>query len=462
MDNIVAFQNDYLNRFELVKEWTDALLPLKLNHNLVISISGDWGTGKTYLSQNWCKYLLENNYFSCYIDAHKQDYAEDPLLVIMNEIENNLKLYKKDKNSKTKSSLTRKMNMVKKKLHIINKCTLKTATSIALPEILSYVVKELFEQVDKQNIKSFIYQFLEEYENQKDKYIKNQYSIMSSYSSYIKAFKDAVENFTLDFNKPVVIFIDELDRSNPTFVIKLIEQLKHIFDINNLVFILTVNKHELSNTIKSLYGSEMDGYAYYKKFITHDFTLYPIEYIDKNNIVLFINEYVRLKESFDLSNEFIVIMADIIEILNLSLRDIEQILDHIYYIRDKVQEDYHKEYLIICLFYRAIYMKDYKAFIEERENMEMLDCNIIYEVHNNIKINKLFKLIANNFNTSNHIFNILSIIVSIPKKEDLLILERNFKPPYIYPPFRGTDSFHIDIKYIYYPIFTYINLFNYQ
>ena len=35
-------------------------------------------------------------------------------------------------------------------------------------------------------------------------------------------------------------------------------------------------------------------------------------------------------------------------------------------------------------------------------------------------------------------------------------------PPYIYPPFRGTDSFHIDIKYIYYPIFTYINLFNYQ
>ena len=87
--------------------------------------------------------------------------------------------------------------MVKKKLHIINKCTLKTATSIALPEILSYVVKELFEQVDKQNIKSFIYQFLEEYENQKDKYIKNQYSIMSSYSSYIKAFKDAVENFPL-------------------------------------------------------------------------------------------------------------------------------------------------------------------------------------------------------------------------------------------------------------------------
>ena len=35
-------------------------------------------------------------------------------------------------------------------------------------------------------------------------------------------------------------------------------------------------------------------------------------------------------------------------------------------------------------------MKDYKAFIEERENMEMLDCNIIYEVHNNIQINKLF------------------------------------------------------------------------
>lgn len=86
-----SFENDYLDRAELVKEWTNSLLSTKLNYHLVISVSGDWGTGKTYLSQNWHKYLSENNYLSCYIDAHKKEYADDPLLIIISEIEEHLK-----------------------------------------------------------------------------------------------------------------------------------------------------------------------------------------------------------------------------------------------------------------------------------------------------------------------------------------------------------------------------------
>lgn len=82
-----AFKPDYLNRKALAEEWTDALLSTKINHHLTISVSGDWGTGKTYLAKNWHKYLEEQEYFTCYIDAHKKDYAEEPLLIIMSEIE---------------------------------------------------------------------------------------------------------------------------------------------------------------------------------------------------------------------------------------------------------------------------------------------------------------------------------------------------------------------------------------
>lgn len=80
-----SFELDYLNRKALAVEWTDALLSTKLHHYLVLSVSGDWGTGKTYLAQNWHKYLIEQDYFTCYIDAHKKDYVEDPLLIIMSE-----------------------------------------------------------------------------------------------------------------------------------------------------------------------------------------------------------------------------------------------------------------------------------------------------------------------------------------------------------------------------------------
>lgn len=38
-----AFEPDYLNRKASVVEWTDALLSTKINHHLVISVSGEWG-----------------------------------------------------------------------------------------------------------------------------------------------------------------------------------------------------------------------------------------------------------------------------------------------------------------------------------------------------------------------------------------------------------------------------------
>ncbi len=41
-DNITkAFEPDYLNRKALAVEWTDALLSTRINHHLVISVSGD-------------------------------------------------------------------------------------------------------------------------------------------------------------------------------------------------------------------------------------------------------------------------------------------------------------------------------------------------------------------------------------------------------------------------------------
>lgn len=78
-DIIKAFEPDYLNRKALATEWTDALLSTKINHHLVISVSGDWGTGKTYLAKNWHKYLEEQTYFTCYIDAHKKRLCRRPI-----------------------------------------------------------------------------------------------------------------------------------------------------------------------------------------------------------------------------------------------------------------------------------------------------------------------------------------------------------------------------------------------
>lgn len=456
-DNITkAFEPDYLNRKALAVEWTDALLSTRINHHLVISVSGDWGTGKTYLAKNWHKYLEEKDYFTCYIDAHKKDYAEDPLLIIMSEIESAVNKYVK----KEEAFIKRAFTPVKRKFFPFLasgfKTVAKVGAGILLPDIISSNILKIIDNIDGEKLKEIIKGSIDEYNNKKDSRIEEYYNNIKAYSENIEEFKQALEKFANTIadklNKPVVIFIDELDRSNPKFVIKLIEQLKHIFEIPNLVFILTVNKKELSNTIKGIYGSEMDGYAYYKKFTTHDFTLYPIEKILPDNIKAFIEETMKKYNDFKMSEEFINIATKIVQSSNLSLRDIEQVLDHLYYIKEKVTQEYNKEYLIICFFYRAVYIKAYSVFISMQDILEDDPTKLMkrsqYDKSFSDIYDELIEL-CNQLKNNNPFYGLLAhIIHSITENEIKAMVEKYNAAHYLSSKFPDKIEYSSSIKYI--------------
>lgn len=440
-DNIPkAFEPDYLNRKALAVEWTDALFSSKIKHHLVISVSGDWGTGKTYLAKNWHKYLEEQEYFTCYIDDHKKDYAEDPLLVFIEELNSNINQYYKE-NMGWWRKIACKIPVIKKK---VPKFLINSSTLIAGVEVSSVI-----------SAIRIIIQLAQKFLSSK---IKDKIKYLELYEKYISDFREALAKFICLFDKPVVIFIDELDRSNPKFVIKMIEQLKHIFEIPNLAFILTVNKKELSNTIKGIYGSEMDGYAYYKKFTTHDFTLYPIEQIDEILINEFIKYTTNKYNEYNLSHDFIGMASSLSKRLNLSLRDIEQILDHLYYIKEKVTREYHKEYLIICFFYRAVYVKDYHLLTTYRREFELIYNNEIKLKENNNSnisiINNLLEDIRKNFYVQYNLFTLMSIIIT-GIDENTFQQIKQLCPGSLHPFLtNGLQELDTELQYIYYPIFT--------
>lgn len=460
-DNITkAFEPDYLNRKALAVEWTDALLSTKINHHLVISVSGDWGTGKTYLAKNWYKYLEEQEYFTCYIDAHKKDYAEDPLLIIMSEIESYVNKHVKKENGAIKEAFEKVKDSFLPFLTSGFKTAVKVGAGILLPDIISSNISKIIDSIDGEKLKEIIKGSIDEYNNKKDSRIEEYYDNIKVYSENIEEFKQALEKFADTIadklNKPVVIFIDELDRSNPQFVIKLIEQLKHIFEIPNLAFILTVNKKELSNTIEGIYGSKMDGYAYYKKFTTHDFTLYPIEQIKSGPLEEFIENMIADRSNFNVDKDFISLTALLSQILRLSLRDIEQIIHHLYYIKEKVYQSYHRDYLIICYFLRALYLKNYTNFLLYSELSIVADDSLIAikEKEPTSKLNHLVEELMNGEYGQSDLLNIIKLILA-PITDDTI---NNFFEAHridvIWPPITGTNTFHEAEKYIYYPILT--------
>ena len=83
--------------------------------------------------------------------------------------------------------------------------------------------------------------------------------------------------------KPLIVVIDEIDRCRPTYAIELLEVAKHLFNVDGIVFVLPINRDQLANSLKGLYGSEFDGEGYLRRFIDLDFTLpnpRRVEFID--------------------------------------------------------------------------------------------------------------------------------------------------------------------------------------
>lgn len=72
---------------------------------------------------------------------------------------------------------------------------------------------------------------------------------------------------------PIVIMIDELDRCKPTYAIKLLEEIKHLFDVSGLVFILAMHAQQLGYSVSGAYGPSFDGRGYLKRFVDREYRL---------------------------------------------------------------------------------------------------------------------------------------------------------------------------------------------
>lgn len=78
----------------------------------------------------------------------------------------------------------------------------------------------------------------------------------------------------------LLIIIDELDRCNPEFAVKLLERIKHYFNNDRITFVFAVNLAELQITIRKYYGNEFNASRYLDRFFDLRVTL-PSPDMDK-------------------------------------------------------------------------------------------------------------------------------------------------------------------------------------
>ena len=310
-------------------------------------IDGGWGTGKTEFCQKLIRLMQQQHpdYQPVYIDAFRSDHSGEPLLALLAEI---IKTCTPEDTSEQPSeqrkNITRK---IAKAARFGIKTVAKAAASHLLKQSTDDLAEE-FQQIinDGQDADS-----LAETVTDAAATIAS-HTIDATVEALLKEQIEAEKNLEtlkaclkeLAADKPIILFIDELDRCRPDYAVDMLEVIKHVFDIENVKVVLVTNTKQLRAAINHRYGVEVDAHKYLNKFLKYSFTLpdkvaVPFEVERALVSVEYFKQLIRkshiadqLKDLIE-ENNIMSSISDMIEGGHISLREVEQLVQvlEIYY-----------------------------------------------------------------------------------------------------------------------------------
>lgn len=316
MDSLCGSFNerDDFNR----KAIAENLIKLLTSNDINISpmvIDGGWGTGKSEFCLKTISLIKDSyrhDYHVVYVDAFKSDHTGEPLLSLLGEIISTCCPEQKqndfiDKMGKAAGFLLKKVS--KAAIH--------------------YVVKESCDDLHDE--------FQEALSDTSDSII--DYSVNALLKDQVesekklKTLQDSLIEISND--KKIIIFIDELDRCRPDYAIDMLETIKHVFNIDKIKIVLVANIEQLTVAINHRYGNNVvSTHKYLEKFIKYKVNLPQILHSNTGRVsssLRYFNYLIRksilLNEAWGtLSQKVEELLSELIEIHNISLRQIERLV----------------------------------------------------------------------------------------------------------------------------------------
>ena len=263
-DSLDDLPPDQLGRGEYAKFLTE-FLNSKATQSYVMNLNAEWGAGKTYFLKRWFN-EVKKRHPAAYIDAWKNDFSEDPLLTVITEITEALKSNRNVAAENYRGDLFRSGGrLLKQAGPAFFKGILKTYAGVDSEDFDAESFSDAAEKALTLGV-----------EEHKNKLIE-----LENFKTSIKRWlQDCFEHGQ---KQPMYVFIDELDRCRPTYAIELLETVKHLFDIEGVVFVIATDTDQLQHSIKVVYGSEFEALKYLQRFFNRTYKLRvqaPNKYIE--------------------------------------------------------------------------------------------------------------------------------------------------------------------------------------
>ena len=296
LDNIEkAWEGDLWERKRLglqLERYVD-----RLQCGAVLALDARWGEGKTWFVRHWEKHLSDTDHKVIYLDAFANDYLEDPFLVIASEIASKL-----DKTADKKL-----VHKFKKAAAVMQQGLLSIAPTLIASMISCAITGGIipFIKIDNEKIVDKLDDAIDKVtDNIGEKVteaIQNKIETYEEEKNSLVAFKSTLAELAESLDKPLVFIIDELDRCRPDFAIRLIERIKHFFDIPKIVFVLVMDKNQFSKVVCHNYGYDQTlSEEYLDKFVDFSVGLNFVEKHEESMSDIIKDKLKRL--GFDLNN----------------------------------------------------------------------------------------------------------------------------------------------------------------
>lgn len=345
IDKNDIFKNDILKRKETIENLSKLIM--SYTEPFVLSVNANWGAGKTTFVKLWKAYLeKEYDIKAIYFSAWEDDFSREPLISLLGEINSFVKIQSEE------SKEIYKHKDLKEKYEDVKKFGSKVIRR-GLPALVKGTTSGLLD-IDKgfeaglgAISEAAVKEIIDSYDN--DKAITQQFR--ESLLGLLEA---------IDDEKPLVIFIDELDRCRPLYSIELLERIKHLFGVNRIIFVLSIDKEQLSESIKSQYGN-IDAANYLRRFIDLEFKLNNPgveDFCDFLNQKYDLYKIMEQKELVSNIYGHMQIMIPLSGLLLLSLREIEHIFLRLSLIARTIEQKYKLRNLFdpIDIFYLMCFL----------------------------------------------------------------------------------------------------------
>lgn len=313
------FEHDLLNREEqceeLIRVIKDAQTPY------VLAIDAPWGSGKTTFLQMMQVVCKDHGIPNVFFNAWQADFNNNALASMIAEIATNDQW--KDQIKKGAKNL------------LSLKGILAAIKAIPQLESIGELAEELMKNYDPV-----------------DEHIKHKEAL--------EEFKESIRGLSSDNSKPLVFFIDELDRCRPIFAVEVLEKIKHVFDEEGIFFVVALNKKELEKTIKSVYG-DINSHIYLGKFFDREHKLDNNKLDDREGFIPSTLEREGFSQEL-IGGMICCTISAIANVYKLSVREQEHMIELVMDIHKPHPKEPDYPYVIALIY--SIYIKNPRLFEE--------------------------------------------------------------------------------------------------